>query len=247
MRHGCSGLLVLLVNLLFLQASGHAAAALSPRMERYYRAVYLLQRMGGPAAAERVAVPGRVASCDATESLQHHPDKIFVLQTIADDLGSLGAFPPEAQLFEAYTRLALGERVRAASLLYAYVSVAPYQERHYALLTSLLHEQNESASLYLVCREWEERDPACNAERSLLTWTALYAMGRYADARAAALAPGNCLGGRAYLYAARAALAMGDAHGAESLVREAVRETQPGADAAAVQTLWDALRSREVF
>ena len=247
MRLSCSGLLVLTVTLLFLQTSGHAATALSPRMERYYRAVCLLQEMGGPAAAEPVAVPRKILFRDATESLRHHPDKIFVLHTIANDLHSLGTSPPEAPLFEAYARLALGERVQAANLLYAYVSVAPYQRRHYTLLTSLLHEQAEPTSLYLVCREWEKLDPVCNTERSRLTWSALYAMGRHADALATALASTECLGWRAYLYAARAALAAGDAHEAKALVRQAEEMAQPDKSPEAVQALWDEMRSVDVF
>ncbi len=123
-----TALLFLLVNLLCLQSLAQAAPALSAKMERYYRAVCLLQEMGGPARSEAVPIPRRVASCDATESLRHHPDKIFVLQTLADDLHSLGSSPPDAPLFEAYARLDLGERAKAADLLYSYVSTAPYQK-----------------------------------------------------------------------------------------------------------------------
>jgi hypothetical protein len=222
----------------------YAVAGLSSQMERYYRAVSVLQYMGGPAAEDPVAVPRRIASCDATESLQHHPDKIFVLRTIADDLHSLSGAVQDAPLFEAYARLSLGEREKAADLLYAYLSTVPYKERHYALLASLLCEQREYTTLYLVCREWMERAPSCLSQRAIFTWTALFALGRYADARDAMLESGGCMGWKSYLYAARAALAMNDGPGVDALLKKAALYA---ADAADVQPLWESLRSRATF
>ncbi len=97
--------------------ASQAAARLSPEMERYYRAVYVLQCFGGPAAEEKVAIPPRVRRSDEAESLRFHPDRLQVLRNLADDLAELAPHIPEARLFEAYARLSLGRHRQAAVLL----------------------------------------------------------------------------------------------------------------------------------
>ncbi len=211
-------------------------------LESYYRAVYLLQRLGGPAAEEAEAVPGRVPYLDETESLAHHPDTIQVLQRAAEELAAAEGLRPKAPLFEAYARLALGERERAAQLLTRYVAVNSYEARHYALLCETLYSLSDYSSLLLICREWAERDAACREERAYYLWAALHNRGRYADAARSAAEGRACLGWRAEVYGAKSLFEAGDAGQAEKLVSEL--QVRFPEEARQIARLWELLRDK---
>lgn len=185
--------------------------SIEPPQDRFLRAVYVLQMMGGPATAETIAIPKRLKTSDATESLLHHPDRTFVLRSLAADLASLREEHgiSEAALFEAYARVDLGETGKASSLLSAYVADHPYKAGQYALLCSLLQDLQEYRGLLLICAEWRGRDPECRADRLTYTWLALCRLGRFLEARDLMLRDGDCLEWRRFLYAARAAQAAG--------------------------------------
>lgn len=207
--------------------------------ERYYRAVYVLQSLGGPAASEDEAIPGRVPYTDAAESLLHHPDKIFVLRHVADELAEARRQAPKAPLFEAYARIRLGEREEAARLLTAYVVDNEYSAEHYALLARLLRDLEDYASLLIICLEWRERDPSCRFERIHLTWTALYSLQRYTQAEGYIASEGNCLGWRAQVYTARTALALGEQERSDGLLESALQ--QHAEKATRIRRLWERL------
>ena len=178
--------------------------------DRFLRAVYLLQRLGGPATEEAVAVPQRIRATDAAESLAHHPDAVFVLRTLAGDLADLAAQGlDQAVLFEAYARIGLGEPEAAGKLLARYVAESPYEERHYARLCSLLEETDDYRTMLLIATEWRDRDPVCRENRLIFTWLALCRTGRLPEAERLLDREGACLAWRRYLYAARTALAAG--------------------------------------
>ena len=217
------------------------AGAAIPR-ERYFRAVLVLQGLSEPAAAEKETIPARVPYADATESLLHHPDKIFVLGRVAEEFAHMRQEEPKAALFEAYARLGLGDRREAARLLTAYVVESDYNARHYALLCRLLHELGEYSSLLLICREWFERDPSCRGDRLRLTWTALHNMERYGQAREYMRTEGSCLGWQAQVYAAKSALALGEKHEADAVL-ETVLERHAD-DAALIHRLWNLLKDK---
>jgi tetratricopeptide (TPR) repeat protein len=208
--------------------------------DRFLRAVYLLQRLGGPAAEERVDIPRRIRVSDATESLAHHPDTIFVLRSLADDLAALASGGmDQALLFEAYARIGLGESEAAGKLLARYVAERPYEERHYARLCSLLEETGDYQSLLLISTEWRDRDPVCRENRLIFTWLALCRTGRLPEAGQLLERWGACLGWRRYLYAARTSLAAGRTGEADRLRNMAKdsREASPEA----VEALWQRL------
>ncbi len=227
---------------LALQAPALGAQKISPQMEAYYRAVYILQKMGGPAATEPVIVPRQIARLDSTENLLHHPDKIFVLTSIVKDLQKLGPSLSDAQLFEAYAHLALGERQQAADALSAYVASAQYQERHYVLLTTLWHDLGDYTSQYLMSLEWGQRDPACNEKQIFSTWNALCNLSRYSDAKNLMLRSSSCLGWASQVYAAKAASALNDEAGAKKLLKEATH--MPSASPTEVDALWGRLHKQ---
>lgn len=208
---------------------------------RYFRAVYLLRSMGGPAAAEKENVPSRVVFDDETESLLHHPDKIQVLQRIADDLAASGTDRARARLYEAYARLGLGDKQTAAALLMGHVVDSDYNAEHYALLCRTLHDIEDYVTLLIICREWEERDPSCREDRIRYTYAALFNLGRYGDAETCMLESRRCLGWQSGVYAARAAFAGGEEGRAETILEHAAREYS--ADRERMYRLWDRLRS----
>lgn len=211
--------------------------------DRYLRAVYVLRSLGGPAAFEPEDIPGRVAVADGTESLLHHPDKILVLTHVAEELAEVRQEQPRALLYEAYARLALGEREQAAELLAAHVVEDEYNAAHYRLLATTLYELRDYSSLYIICREWAERDPGCLEQRARLTFAALYNLGRFDQAQAFARKNTDCLGWQADVRAAKAALASGNEPLANQLVQAAVqRHPESGP---AVLRLWNLLRDKE--
>jgi hypothetical protein len=197
---------------LFSRGSGE-----SPE-DRLLRAVYILQRLGGPAREEIMDIPRRIRVADATESLVHHPDTVFVLRTLAGDLAGLAAEGlDQALLFEAYARMGLGQAETAAKLLARYVADRPYEERHYARLCSLLEETGDYQTMLLISTEWRDRDPVCRENRLIFTWLALCRTGRLTEARRLLERNGACLGWRQYLYAARTSLAAGQIGEADRL------------------------------
>ncbi|MDL2207515.1 hypothetical protein LJC09_02815 [Desulfovibrio sp. OttesenSCG-928-F20] len=211
--------------------------------ERYWRAVHVLRSFGGPAAAEEENIASRIIYSDETESLLHHRDTIFVLGRIADDLALSGTVNPKAPLYEAYARLALGQRQKAVALLMAYVVEKPYRCEHYALLCENLHALEDYASLLLICYEWRERDKACRDERSRLSFAALFNLGRFEEALHYIRGQAECLGWRAAVYEARTQSALGNTEGANDLVREAMR-SHP-AEASQIRRFWDILRVKD--
>ncbi len=206
---------------------------------RYYRAVYVLQRMDPSAALEPANIPAQVIRTDDTESLLHHPDKLFVLRELAADLSSFAGVMPDAPLFEAYARRALGEPREAAGLLSRYVFETPYQARHYELLCEMLLESADYASLLLICGEWRERDPVCLPRRAVYAWAARYGLGRYAEAAQAIQNAISCIGWEGKVYAARALAADGREDAAKALLGE-VRRDFPDQQEAALR-LWSRL------
>lgn len=211
--------------------------------ERYYRAVFVLQSLGGPAAEEREDIPGQVPYADATESLLHHPDKIFVLNRVAEELSLVHQETPKAALFEAYARLGLGDRREAVRLLTSYVVDADYDPRHYALLSQILYELGDSSSLLLICREWHERDASCRPDRLRFTWAALYNLERYSQAAAYMSTEGKCLGWPAQVYAAKSVLASGEEHEAGLLLETALK--RHAQDSTQILRLWNQLKGKD--
>lgn len=221
---------------------GYGKGAPMP-LESYYRAVYVLQHLGGPAAEELEDIPAGVRYLDETESLLHHPDTIQVLQRVADDLAEARRSRPKAPLFEAYARLSLGERERAVSLLTRYVVENEYQARSYALLCENLYALSDYTSLLLICREWAERDATCLENRAYYLWAAMHNLGRYADAARGVAGQGRCLGWRADIYEAKSLAASGHRGQAENLVSGTLARFPE--EARQIRRLWEQLRDRE--
>jgi hypothetical protein len=227
--------------LLFARLSGDGRVQRGDAAERYLRAVYILQSMGGPAAEEKEDIPSRIVYSDESENLLHHSDKILVLKRAAEELAALDGKFPRAGLFEAYARMGLGEHETAAGLLSRYVAENEYRSAYYALLCDNLAESADYVSLLLFSREWKEKDPSCNRVRARHILAALYKTGGYESVKSSAREESACLGWEAEVYAAGAALAGGDDEGARRLLRKA---EGAGGDAAQIQRLWERLRAQ---
>jgi len=212
--------------------------------DSYYRAVYVLQRLGGPAALEQENIPVRVRYLDATESLLHHPDTIQVLRRIVADLAAIGRSRPKAPLFEAHARLALGEREHAAALLTRYVVENEYHARHYALLCENLYVLGNWTSLLLISREWAARDASCRADRAYYLWAALHNLGRYADAARSVQGQEDCLGWRAGVYEAKSLFEDGHIDQAERLI--ALTKQRFSDYVLQIRRLWEQLRVQDI-
>jgi tetratricopeptide (TPR) repeat protein len=210
--------------------------------DRYFLAVYVLQQLDEPARRVQENIPARVRRFDATESLLHHPDKIFVLEYLADELAKTGKGEAKALYFEACARLALGERRRVADLLTRYVIQTEYNRLCYALLCETLHSLGDDLSLLLICREWRERDPERCPERCRYTWTALYNLARYDQALAFLRDEAACLGWEAQVFEAKTVLAL-QGESSARLILERALERDP-AGAARIERLWNSIKEK---
>ena len=194
--------------------------------ETFLRAVYVLRSFSSHARQESLAIPKRVVTADATESLLRHHDSKLVLRQIAGDLAAIGNRHEDAALHEAYARLELGQNREAAALLETYVGTAPFEARRYALLCKTLRGLDEWLTMYIIAKEWAERDSACRAEQVEAEWQALYGLGRYAEAAALAGKQAPCLGWSAGVYEASAINAMGKNKEAAALIARAIDSFQ---------------------
>ncbi|MDR2488789.1 MAG: hypothetical protein LBD42_04780 [Desulfovibrio sp.] len=235
------GVSLLMAATLFLVMS-YSAGENVPH-ERYYRAVFVLQNLGGSSANEREDIPRRIPYADATENLLHHPDKIFVLGHVAEELAQVRREVPKAALFEAYARLDLGDRRNAARLLTSYVIENDYNGGHYALLSRILHELGDYPSLLLICREWSERDPSCRADRARFTWISLHNSEQYGQAENFVLAEENCLGWQAPVYAAKSIWDAGKEHESGRLIENAIKRYTESRQH--ILMLWEQIRNKE--
>ncbi len=213
--------------------------------DRYLRAIFVLQRIGCvPAEEETVRIAERIKRDDAAESLLHHPDKIFVLRSIALELADIGrdrdAFP-DAPLFEAYARMGLGEYAEARDLLLQHVVEHDYRSGRYGVLCRILEMLGDNETLLLIAAEWNERDPVCLPERTQYAWAARLRLKRYAEAKNLMLRNAPCMGPPAYVYAAAAARAEGSEEEARALLRAAKEKESPEA----VEILWRRLTHEE--
>ena len=233
---------VLLLTAGIVYVTGWSAGNTVPH-ERYYRAVFVLQSLGGPAARERVDIPRRVPYADATESLLHHPDKIFVLGHVAEELAQVRRDVPKAVLFEAYARLGLGERSEAARLLEEYVVESDYNADHYALLCEMLYDLGDYSSLLMLSREWRERDPSCRGDRTHFAWAALHNLERYAQAAEYMRTKGECLGWQAGVYAAKSVLALSGEREAGLAIDALVKRHAD--DAPQILRFWKQIKDKE--
>jgi hypothetical protein len=224
----------------FARSAGDGRPRQREAAERYLRAVYILQSLGGPAAREKEDIPSRIVYSDESEDMLHHSDKILVLKRSADELAALGGIFPKAGLFEAYARMSLGEHEAAARLLSRYVAENEYRSAYYALLCDNLAESADYVSLLLYCREWREKDPSCNRVRARYTLAALYKTAGCEDMASRARAESACLGWEAEVYAAEAAQVCGDDEGARRMLQKA---ESAGGDAVRIQRLRQRLRA----
>ena len=212
---------------------------------RFMRAVYVLQHIDANAAAEKIGIIPAITRDDATNGLLHHTDKVFVLQHLAQELEACTPAVPQAALFAAYARLALGQQVEAARLLNNYVAEAPYDPNHYALLCEALSGTGDYALLYMTCLEWAERAENCRKDRALFLWRALMHLERQEEAAEMALQASPCLGSEAQVYAARALLGAGKQPQALALIESAAKAAPAERDK--IYLLWSRLQNSSVF
>ena len=215
---------LLLVFLLWAGAAFGALGSTLDKTEReiFLRSVYVLRSLSANARQESLAIPRRVATTDATESLLRHPDSKLVLRQIGQDLAALRAKHEDAALYEAYARLELGQIREASVLLESYVATAPFDARRYDLLCDSLRGLEDYLTMYIIAREWSERDSQCRARQVEAEWQALYGLGRYTEAAALARKQATCLGWPASVYEAAALNALGQKKGAAALVAGAI-------------------------
>ena len=245
--------LACLVLFLFAGSPDESTAGVAPDSfdhERFFRAAFILKSLDNNARNHALVIPARTVQTDATESLLHHPDRIFVLRTLASELAAVQRTVPKALLYEAFARLALGEKPLGAELLARYVGETEYDAAQYRLLCRTLSEIRDYSTLHIICREWTARADGAGlskgdaAERASLGWEAMHGLRRYAEARHYVLKETKHLGWRASVYAAQSSLAQGDEAGARQLINEAIN-AHKGSETEILR-LWENVSSRTV-
>ena len=197
----------------------------SADLNRYYRAVAVLQSLDKGAAKEKEVIPQEVYSQDETESLIHHPDELYVYKVVAAELASLDKDIPRAKLFEAYARLGLGQTLQGAQLLMDYVAEAEESEdRHYLLIVENLAALEDWTAVYIICLEWEEKKSDCLQVRALYEWKALTELKRHETALLALARNENCLGWKFPVYEAMSTYSTGQKKNAKKILTESKKK-----------------------
>ena len=231
---------------LFLLAMSGGAHAAETVQTRYLRAVYVLRTLDPSLAAGTLAVPRRIITDDTTNTLVQHPDKIFVLDSMARELESLSRNKGmgDADFYAAQAYGKLGQRSNAARAMGRYLLISPYQAENYLLLVRWLYENSDYAAMRAAAADWRTRDPACNEKRLVYVWGSYLAQGQPQDALNA-LNNSACNGWRPQVMAARSTLDLGSAGAAEHMVDAAARRFPKNAKT--IRAFWEQIREVERY
>lgn len=248
MRHARACLLALFCALALL-ATPPEARARDPLSVRYLRAAHLLRTLHPGDHWPPLAVPRRIKTADATSALAVHPDKNFVLATIARDLTAAEASGkyPEAGYYAAHALALREEHAGAAASMRAYLATAPFRERDYLFLVRELYAAQEYAGVREAARRWQTvagGDNACSEDRLAYVWGSFHAVARHREAMEAVLFD-PCASWRGQVLFARSSLALGDEEGAEARIASAV-ESFPE-NSRDIYLLWNRLTAAERF
>ena len=224
---------------------GQACAA-EPVQTRYLRAIYVLRTLDPSLAVGSFSIPRRIITDDTANTLVQHPDKIFVLDSMAQELESLsrnkGMSDADYYAAQAYNKL--GQRSNAARTMGRYLHTAPYQAENYFFLVRCLYENSDYTAMRKAAADWEARDPACNEKRLVYTWGSYLAEGKAQDALNAVNAS-VCSGWRPQVLAARSTLDLGGTEAAELMVKAAISAYPKNAKT--IQAMWEQVREAERF
>lgn len=205
----------------FVGLANHAAAQSEADLNRYYRAVAVLQTINEDAKQEKEEIPRAVFTQDETESLIHHADELYVYKVVADELSGLEQHIPRARLFGAYARLALGQRLEGTRLLMDYVTdIEEVVDRHYVMIVENLAALEDWTSVYIICLEWEEKKSQCSQIRTLYAWKALTELKRHEAALQMLARNETCLGWKLPVYEAISTYSLGKAAQARQVLAD---------------------------
>lgn len=224
--HGRKALLCAIIMGLSLLPLGLGERAQgSADLNRYYRAVAVLQSLDKGARQEKEVIPQEIYSQDETESLIHHPDELYVYKVVAAELAGLDQEIPRAKLFEAYARLALGQTLQGAQLLMDYVADAEEgEDRHYLLIVENLATLEDWTSVYIICLEWEEKRSECSQVRALYEWKALTELKRHETALHSLSRSESCLDWKFPVYEAMSTYSLGQKKQAKQILVESKKK-----------------------
>lgn len=231
---------------LFLLALSGAAHAAETVQTRYLRAVYVLRTLDPSLAGNALAIPRRIITDDTTNTLVQHPDKIFVLDSMARELESLSRNKgmSDADYYAAQAYGKLGQRSNAARAMGRYLVIAPYQAENYLLLVRWLYENSEYEAMRAAAAEWRVRDPACNEKRLVYVWGSYLVQSQPQDALNV-LNDSACNGWRPQVMAARSTLDLGSAGAAEHMVDAAALRYPK--NARIIRAFWEQIRETERY
>ncbi|MCC8194419.1 MAG: hypothetical protein LIP28_07225, partial [Deltaproteobacteria bacterium] len=219
------------------------APAASEKMSlRYLRGVYVLRNLNPDGDRPGVTVPRQVRTHDTTSALLAHPDKTFVLESVARDLTAAmktGKFP-ESGYYAAQALAMLGKHAEAAAAMQSYLAAASFREDEYLFLVRELHAAAAYAEVITAAREWQARAAdsghLCSEERLAYAWGSFQARGMYREAMEEVLSD-PCASWRGQVFFAKSSLDLGDAEGAYARVRS-IAERFPD-KRSEIETLWD--------
>ncbi len=223
------------------------AQAAESAQTRYLRAVYVLRTLAPSLSTGSLAFPRRIITDDTTNTLVQHPDKIFVLSTLARELEELTQQKKsltDAAYYSANAYYTLGRRADAARLMSRYILTAPYRPEDHLFLVRCLYENGDYQAARTAATQWRVQNPRCDEQRLTYVWGSFRAENRTRDALDA-LEDSACAGWQPKVLAARSTLDAGDAEGAERAVKILARRYPKNAKA--IHALWEQLREAERY
>ena len=242
-------LFAVVCGLLFFLAP-HAMAAQETLSLRYFRSVHVVRQLVPGSLWPAVTVPSKVKNHDTTNALLAHPDKSFVLESLARDFEAAVKTKkfPESGYYAAHTLAMLGRHAAAADAMKTYLPNVPFREEHYLFLVRELHAAEAHNAAITAVRQWQSLGNAtgkfCSEERLAYAWGSFQALGMYREAMEEVLSD-PCGSWQGQVFFAKSSLDLGDVNGAYARIASVMQDDPDRSQE--IEALWDRLSMYAIY
>jgi len=217
---------------------------------RYFRSVHVVRQLAPGNHWPTVTVPAKVKTHDTTNALLAHPDKSFVLESLARDLEAVVKTKnfPESGYYAAQTLAMLGKHAAAADAMKTYLPHAPFRDDHYLFLARELHTAGAYNTVITTVQQWQTLGNAagklCSEERLAYAWGSFQALGMHREAMEEILFD-SCDSWQGQVFFAKSSLDLGDVNGAYARIASAMQAHPDRSQD--IEALWDRLAMYAIY